>query len=559
MLPRLTLGWQILGWTAEYLLQPDGPKAGEPWKFTNEQARLVLWWYEIDRQGRFTERYGMLRRMKGWGKDPFAAALCSVEFVGPCRFGGWNGKEPFAIPHSAAWVQTAAVSKDQTRNTMTLFPGMLSPRAVKEFSIDLGKEIIYGHHGRCRIEAVTSSPRALEGPRATFTVKNETHHWLKPNEGIEMAAVIARNAAKARDGSSRVLAISNAHSPGEGSDAEHDYEAYEQIRDGLKPQNGWFVEDTLAPNAIRDIEETELGFFLEGADGKLVYEDRHHRLKAPHQTSQLTVSDAAGSTYPYLLSVKESDRLQEIFNDVRVAVSTFSVGVLAVLWTLTGGTPTLVAGESRSLWAQYPNASSGGAYVDTWMTPAVGTDVTQIGVSDADIGVAVSKFARTMKITLTNNHASRSTTLTLLQARGTPVSHGNPTTVSAEDAASQSAYGVRTFRQLGKYHANTNEAQAFCDHIVSKWKDPQSLVTLPFDASINAIVFVVCFSETPAICTHGSVTAAPRGCPSRKQSNLTGPQSSASAIAAMYGDLPQPFARLSTARLQRNRPCSSTA
>lgn len=29
VLPRRTLGWQILGWTAEYLLQPDGPRAGE--------------------------------------------------------------------------------------------------------------------------------------------------------------------------------------------------------------------------------------------------------------------------------------------------------------------------------------------------------------------------------------------------------------------------------------------------------------------------------------------------------------------------------------------------
>ena len=163
VLPELTLGWQILGWTAEYLLQPDGPDAGEPWKFTDEQARLLLWWYEIDDHGLFTERYGMLRRMKGWGKDPFAAALCSVEFVGPCRFGGWRGSEPLAIPHSAAWVQAAAVSKDQTRNTMTLFPGMLSQRAVEEFNIDLGKEIIYAHQGRCRIEAVTSSPRALAG------------------------------------------------------------------------------------------------------------------------------------------------------------------------------------------------------------------------------------------------------------------------------------------------------------------------------------------------------------------------------------------------------------
>jgi hypothetical protein len=238
-LPELTLGWQILGWTAEYLRQPDGPRADEPWKFTPEQARFVLWWYAIDGAGRFLYRYGMLRRMKGWGKDPVAAALCCVEFVGPCRFSHFDESgEPIARPNPAAWIQTAAVSRDQTRNTMTLFPGMLGKkppgerqgRAIEEFDIDIGKEIIYAHQGRARIEAVTSSPRALEGGRTTFVVKNETHHWIASNEGNAMAEVIARNLAKS---DSRALAISNAHAPGEGSDAERDYEAYRLGAEGL--------------------------------------------------------------------------------------------------------------------------------------------------------------------------------------------------------------------------------------------------------------------------------------------------------------------------------------
>jgi hypothetical protein len=189
--PDLTLGWEVLQWTADYLLQPDGPEAGEPWRFTPEQARFVLFWYAVSPQGRFVYRSGMFRRMKGHGKDPLAAALCCVEFVGPCRFGGFQRGELFAEPHSAAWVQVAAVSKDQTRNTMTLFPGMLSRKAIQEYRIDLGKEIIYAHEGRNRIEAVTSSPRALEGGRATFVIKNESHHWIESNEGLQMSWIIA--------------------------------------------------------------------------------------------------------------------------------------------------------------------------------------------------------------------------------------------------------------------------------------------------------------------------------------------------------------------------------
>src|SRR5579872_4419939 len=77
-LPPKTLGWEVLGWTAKYLRQPDGPEAGQPWTYTPEQARFILWWFAVDAHGRFVYRYGMLRRVKGWGKDPVGATLCAI-------------------------------------------------------------------------------------------------------------------------------------------------------------------------------------------------------------------------------------------------------------------------------------------------------------------------------------------------------------------------------------------------------------------------------------------------------------------------------------------------
>ena len=64
ILPELTLGWQILGWTADWLQHGDG----RPWRYTNEQARLTLWWYAIDDRGRFIYRDGVVQRLKGWGR-----------------------------------------------------------------------------------------------------------------------------------------------------------------------------------------------------------------------------------------------------------------------------------------------------------------------------------------------------------------------------------------------------------------------------------------------------------------------------------------------------------
>jgi phage terminase large subunit-like protein len=216
----------------------------------------------------------MLRRVKGWGKDPVGATICAVEFVGPCRFDGWDANgDPVAIPHPAAWVLTAAVAKDQTRNTMTLFPGLLSADAIQEYEIDLGKELIYAHRGRCRLEAVTSSAKALEGARSTFTLKNETQHWHKNNEGHAMASVIARNLTKSRDGAARALAISNAHEPGEDSDAEHDYEAWLAIDQG-KTRRARLLYDSLeAPPGTDLTDELQLRAGLIAARGNSIWLD----------------------------------------------------------------------------------------------------------------------------------------------------------------------------------------------------------------------------------------------------------------------------------------------
>ncbi len=225
--PDRTLGWAVLDWTAAWLLQPDGPTAGEPWEFTREQARWVLRWYRIDARGRFAYRRGTLRRCKGWGKNPVLDIVAAVELCGPCRFDGWDGTgHPVVIPHPAPWIQIAAVSQDQTKNSMTLFPALFSDAAVKEFDIDIGKTVVYARNGAGQIESVTSSPRALEGKRPSLVVLDESQHWLPSNDGWEMAESIRRNAAKAREGAARTLEITNAHLPGEGSVAEATFETW---------------------------------------------------------------------------------------------------------------------------------------------------------------------------------------------------------------------------------------------------------------------------------------------------------------------------------------------
>ena len=297
-IPEVTLGWGVIEWCETWLTYPDGPLAGEPWRFTDEQARFVLWWYALrpttslvapGEVWRFMYYYGMLRRMKGWGKDPLGCVLCCAEALGPVRFGGFdrNG-EPIGVPVYSAWVQIAAVSRDQTKNTMTLFPGVLSEEAIDEYGVGLGKELIYAHGTRVRIEAVTTSPSTMEGNRPTFVLKNETHHWRANNEGHAMSDVISRNAAKMGD--ARVLAISNAHAPGQDSDAERDYEAWLQVEQGEAPPD--FLYDSLEAPEVDDLkDDTQMIPALEAARGDAYWIDVE-RLLAEIRSPRTSDADA---------------------------------------------------------------------------------------------------------------------------------------------------------------------------------------------------------------------------------------------------------------------------
>lgn len=242
LLPERTLGWGVLRWCATYLTDPD---TGKPWMFTPEQARFVLWMYEVDCRGRRVYREAVLQRLKGWGKDPLAAALCIVELVGPVLFdrlddsvrGGCVGRE-----NRNAWVQIVGVAKDQTKNTMLILPSLIPKETRTLFSLEVQKEIIQviGYPNR-RIEVISASYRAMEGNRPSFGVANETHHWIPSRGGQDMYLTLRNNLDK-RQGF--MLAITNAFMPGEGSVAQDMRETEEDVLNG-RAEFGGVLYDSL--------------------------------------------------------------------------------------------------------------------------------------------------------------------------------------------------------------------------------------------------------------------------------------------------------------------------
>ncbi|MCI7306163.1 MULTISPECIES: hypothetical protein [Trueperella] len=239
VLPEFTGGWDVLAWCGLWLNNPDG----EPWRFTMEQARFTLWFFATEPGlGTFVHPSAVLQRLKGWGKDPYAAALEAAHFLGPSVSDGvGDDGQPIMVANPAAWVQNFAVSQEQTKNTMSLFPGLFGPQARKHFGIQVGRNNVWALGDSVRIEAVTASHLAAEGNRVTFAVRNETQNWNSSNQGHELAGVIDGNVTKARgDRPARVLDICNAYREGEDSVGQRVREGWEETQDQW--QGGELVE-----------------------------------------------------------------------------------------------------------------------------------------------------------------------------------------------------------------------------------------------------------------------------------------------------------------------------
>jgi hypothetical protein len=202
-----SLGFDVLGWAHRFL--PSPADSSQPLVLSDEQARFVIAWYEVDEHGVYVYRRAAIEQAKGWGKSPLGAVLALAEFAGP-------------VAPAVPWVQLAACSEDQAvSNTYSLIWSLLSEndgRAARELGIDLGRGRLYlGANPGAKLEAVSSSSGAREGQRLTFGLLDETQGFLKENGGVRLARTLRRNAAK-MDG--RTLELANAPEIGQGSVAE---------------------------------------------------------------------------------------------------------------------------------------------------------------------------------------------------------------------------------------------------------------------------------------------------------------------------------------------------
>ena len=248
-----------------------------------------------------------------------------------------------------------------------------------------------------------------------------------------------------------------------------------RLDDGQDTVPYWYGHEVKARFAQEEIDENEQGFsFIDGA-GIFNFEDRHHRSTEENQTSQATFDNT-------MFNIDYSLNPKNVYNIIKVTITPWELQSAATLWTLEE-TPSIPAGESRTWWAD-ASVSGESVFVDAWTTLVSTTDYTANSESGgggtdmtSDIAVTLSKLAKTLKITLTNN-GSVLAYITLLQARGTYYDDKTKVTLKAEDTTSQNNYQKRTFELDGKYMTDTDKAQDYVDYAIGKYKEPRAELSM---------------------------------------------------------------------------------
>lgn len=244
-----TLGYGVVEWVERNLRQPNGPNAGKPFRYANDQVNFMLWAYAIDRDARFLFNLLARRLAKGSGKSPFAATFALAEFLGPVRLerfddrelGGCVGK-PVTMP----WVQIAATAESQTTNTMRFVRAFCpkSGQLARDYGIDVGKTKFY-RQPEGQLEVITSSFTAAEGAQATAAIGDEPEHWLPGNGGPELHSTLVDNLTKT---GGRLMETANAWKPGIGSVAEATWDDWVAQEEGrLRGEQRILYDARVAP------------------------------------------------------------------------------------------------------------------------------------------------------------------------------------------------------------------------------------------------------------------------------------------------------------------------
>jgi len=265
--------------------------------------------------------------------------------------------------------------------------------------------------------------------------------------------------------------------------------AMREIDTGIDTFDLYYTKD--APKCLsklREIDDSEIDFTYIDNRGYLAGEDRHHRLKSPHTTSQGTFTEALD-----LSDMRYDYGIESVRNEITVGVTPHILQSSAVIWTLIDvdsayapvEVPLLNPGESIKFWGVFDNfAKNVSAALQRFSgAPQQATDEIRANSVDdnsgadhsgaGDLGITVTVFSDRVMIELENLTASPFY-ITLLRINGQVYSDENSSSFSKSDDDSQDQYQVRTLALAGgEFRNDPNEAKYLLDYALALRRNPQ--------------------------------------------------------------------------------------
>lgn len=259
---------------------------------------------------------------------------------------------------------------------------------------------------------------------------------------------------------------------------------------GISEMDTYWAGGVDALSALVALCEEEIGFIWTDGAGILQSEDRAHRFKGVHLTSQATYTDDPTGARRYENISPYGLGVETVFNAARGRARPRE-GSAGDLWgkdlAFLGEVPALAPGESREFVLEWDNPAS-----DTTST-AMTANAEADGGGD-DLTAQVTKVNGTAKatrwpVTLTNDtDPPRTVYITaLVAALNARVAAGEGAEILVEDTLSQVDYGAREFPFEAQKMGKTASVEARAGVAVALFKNPTPMIELtfgPYDTTI---------------------------------------------------------------------------
>lgn len=259
----------------------------------------------------------------------------------------------------------------------------------------------------------------------------------------------------------------------------------------------WIKNGQSRLDALRELQDAELGRLYESKDGAIVFRDRAYVFNSDNLEPRIAYGDLSTAGLKLWRPVIDNP-LPTIFNIIKAQVRTFCHAEDQPLVTLTdnvnglGGPPIkLPVGETVTIWAALNEKYSPENYlaVYEWGMVTAWIYNNEDGTGEeyyaaGDVAITTFPYDKRMKLVFVNN-STEDLWICTLRINGVAVVEDEPVKIEAQDDDSIDKYRKQEFPYPSQWITDREDGQNMIDYIIATYKDPRCRVTFEIMANYD--------------------------------------------------------------------------